>query len=85
MHLYAPNRTALHVVEKPHQAVNLIAHDEVREGEFWSWPFVRIQLHVSQRHRPRIEYGLGMSHLQVFDAAVVDGLAQAHQGLARRR
>jgi hypothetical protein len=26
-----------------------------------------------------------MSHLQVFDAAVVDGLAQAHQGLARRR
>jgi len=85
VNLNAPNSAALHFVKALQQTDDLIAHDEIVETEFWSWPFVRIQLHVPQRHRPRIEDGLGVSHLQVFDDAVVDGLAQPHQCLARWR
>jgi hypothetical protein len=80
-----PDSAAVHLVEETHQAKDFIAHDEICQADLWPWPFVRVELHVSQRHRPRIEYGLRIPDFEVFDAAVVDGLAQPHQDLARRR
>jgi hypothetical protein len=85
MNLNAPDGAALHFVKALQQTDDLIAHDEVLEAEFRPRVLVRVQLHVSQRNRPRIEDRLQMPDLQIFDAAVVDGLAQAHKGLARRR
>src|ERR1035438_1781286 len=60
VHLNAPESAAPHLVKALQQTNDLIAHDEVVEAEFWPWPLIRIQLHVSQRHWPRIEYGLGV-------------------------
>ena len=57
-YLNMPGSAAPHFVEKPHQANHLVAHDEIRQREFGPWPSVRIQLHVSQGRRSRIEYGL---------------------------
>jgi hypothetical protein len=85
VHLYAPKGTAPDFVKKPHQANDFVAHCEVGQGDFWPGRFVRIQLHISQRDGPRIEYGLRVPDLEVLDAAVIDGLAQPHQRLARRR
>src|ERR1035438_2810461 len=77
-YLNTPDSAPPHFVKKANQADNLVAHNEVRQRDLWSRPFVRVELHVFQRHRPRIEYGLGMSDLQVFDAAVFDGLEVRH-------
>ena len=84
-YLNTPDSAATHFVEQTEQAANLVAHDEISQSKLWSWPFVRIQLHISQRYGPRIEYWLGVFDLEILDAAMVDGLAQTHQSLAGRR
>jgi hypothetical protein len=75
----------MHLVEKAHQAENLFAQDEIPNAELRPRPFVRVELHVPQCHGHRIEHWLGVPYLEILDAAVVDGLAQPDEGLARRR
>jgi len=75
VHFYASDGAAPDFVEKAHQADDLIAHDEVVEAEFWPRGLLPGQLHVPDGQGPRIEYGLGVADLQVFDPAVVDRLA----------
>jgi hypothetical protein len=81
-HLYAPDRATFHFVEKAQEAKDLVTHHEVCQCEFWSWLLILIQFHVLKNHRQRVEYGFGACDLEVFDVAVVYGLAKPHKDLA---
>jgi len=68
-----------------HMSQNRLAAYVRNICEFRPRFLVDVQLHVLHYHRHRIEHGFRSPHLEVFDAAAVNALAQPHQRLARRR
>jgi hypothetical protein len=73
-----------HFIQPEQQSPDLSRDFEIDQGSFGPRRLIVIEFDIDKQHGCRSEDRFSFANMQLFDTAIVDGLAKPNQNLARR-